>query len=80
MGLSNKTEADGMAVATLSSLVARRMKDRLAGVYTVGDDDLFRWVSLAYDLCGPAKIEPSAAIGFGGPHFFAQQPGWPDVL
>ena len=73
MGLSNKTEADGMAVATMSSLVARCMKDRLAGVYTVGDDDLFRWVSLAYDLCG-LQIEPSAAIGFDGPHFLLNSP------
>ncbi|WP_096176143.1 D-serine ammonia-lyase [Cohaesibacter sp. ES.047] len=67
-GLSNKTEADGMAVATMSQLVARRMRERLAGVYTAGDDDLFRWVSLAYSHAG-LQIEPSAAIGFAGPHF-----------
>lgn len=73
IGLTNKTEADGMAVATMSALVARRMEQRLAGVYTVGDDDLFRWVSLAYEKCG-LQIEPSAAIGFGGPHFLQNSP------
>ena len=31
LGLSNRTEADGMAVATLSPLVHARMHDRLAG-------------------------------------------------
>ena len=36
IGLSNKTEADGMAVATMSHLVAEKMQQRLAGVYTVG--------------------------------------------
>jgi D-serine dehydratase len=44
------------------------MQDRLAGVYTVGDDDLFRWVALAFN-CLKMQLEPSAAIGFGGPHF-----------
>ncbi|ANT63514.1 D-serine ammonia-lyase (plasmid) [Salipiger sp. CCB-MM3] len=65
LGLSNRTEADGMAVATMSQLVAERMQRRLAGVFTVGDDDLFRWLALA-ETKG-LRLEPSAASGFGGP-------------
>ncbi|WP_316863165.1 D-serine ammonia-lyase [uncultured Cohaesibacter sp.] len=68
LGLSNKTEADGMAVATMSKLVANHMKQRLAGVYTVDDDTLLNWLTLAYQQAD-LKLEPSAVIGFGGPHF-----------
>ncbi len=68
IGLTNRTEADGMAVATMSDLVAERMRSRLAGVYSVGDDDLFRWVAMAYHGAS-LQLEPSATIGFAGPHF-----------
>ncbi|QDL94967.1 D-serine ammonia-lyase (plasmid) [Paroceanicella profunda] len=73
LGLSNRTEADGMAVATMSALVARRMTRRLAGVFTVGDDDLLRSLALAHDTAG-LRLEPSAAAGFAGPHFTALSP------
>lgn len=65
-GLTNKTEADGMAVATMSQLVARKMSLRLAGVATVADDDLLRGVALVHNLEG-LKLEPSAASGLFGP-------------
>ncbi|MFT3687525.1 D-serine ammonia-lyase [Paenirhodobacter sp.] len=64
-GLTNRTEADGMAVATMSALVAERMRHRLAGVYTVTDGDLFRW--LAFAAGQGLRLEPSAAAGFAGP-------------
>ncbi len=69
VGLTNRTEADGMAVATMSRLVADRMRTRLAGVLTVCDDDLFRWLAAA-DEAG-LRLEPSAASGFGGPAMLA---------
>ncbi len=65
LGLTNRTEADGMAVATMSRLVAERMEDRLAGVLTVADADLLRWVTIGAD--NGLRLEPSAASGFGGP-------------
>jgi len=65
LGLTNRTEADGMAVATMSQLVAERMRERLAGVLTVGDDDLFRWLAIGETV--GLRLEPSAASGFGGP-------------
>ena len=36
-----------------------------------GDDDLMRLVSLAYGISN-LKLEPSATIGFAGPHFLLQ--------
>ncbi|OCX60992.1 D-serine ammonia-lyase [Thioclava sp. SK-1] len=71
-GLSNRTEADGMAVATMSDLVARKMRGRLAGVFTVGDEDLFRWLAAAQQA--GLRLEPSAAAGFGGPMLMADAP------
>lgn len=71
IALTNKTEADGMAVATMSHIVAQKMHQRLAGVYTVGDDDLMRLLSLAYGAAN-LKLEPSATIGFAGPHFMLE--------
>jgi len=65
LGLSNRTEADGMAVATLSPLVHARMHDRLAGVCTVGDADMLRWVAAGHDH--GLHFEPSATAGFAGP-------------
>ena len=65
LGLSNRTEADGMAVATLSPLVHARMQDRLAGVCTVGDADMLRWVAAGY--AHGLQFEPSATAGFAGP-------------
>lgn len=65
-GLSNQTEADGLAVAQASPLVAPLMLPMLSGVFTVKDDTLFE------DLCGlhrheQIRVEPSAAAGVRGP-------------
>lgn len=65
LGLSNRTEADGMAVATLSPLVRARMQHRLAGICTVGDADMLRWVAMG--AAQGLKFEPSATAGFAGP-------------
>lgn len=73
VGLTNKTEADGMAVARMSAFVARVMREMLAGVFTVADDDLFRWVLAAHETQG-IRLEPSAAAGMAGPHFVVDHP------
>ncbi|WP_349295353.1 D-serine ammonia-lyase (plasmid) [Thioclava sp. 'Guangxiensis'] len=65
VGLSNRTEADGMAVATMSGLVAHAMHTRLAGVITVDDDRLL--CDLARMADHGFRLEPSAASGFAGP-------------
>ena len=75
VGLTNKTEADGMAVAEVSQFVAQVMHPLLSGVYTVADDDLFRWLALAQDHAG-LQLEPSAAACLGGPEMlFSTAPG-----
>ncbi|VVM81063.1 D-serine dehydratase [Pseudomonas fluorescens] len=68
VGLSNCTEADGMAVARMSAFVAEVMKPLLSGVFTVVDDDLFRWLWQA-QTTQSIRLEPSAAAGFAGPDF-----------
>lgn len=66
IGLSNRTEADGLAVPRASELSAALMEPLLSGVYTVEDAELFRHLYLAQreeDI----RIEPSAAAGLSGP-------------
>jgi D-serine dehydratase len=65
-GLSNQTEADGLAVPRASPLAANVMRGLLAGVFTVEDQTLFDHLALLLALEG-MRIEPSAAAGFSGP-------------
>ncbi|WP_049735605.1 D-serine ammonia-lyase [Rhizobium ecuadorense] len=68
VGLTNKTEADGMAVARMSAFVANVMREMLAGVYTAADDDLFKLLRMAW-ITQRQKLEPSAAAALLGPDF-----------
>lgn len=65
-GLTNRTEADGLAVPRASELAASAMRELLSGVYTVADEQLLRDLYLAKRDAG-IEIEPSAAAGFSGP-------------
>ena len=65
-GLSNQTEADGLAVPRASLPAAELMESLLSGCFTVHDDTLFRQLVQVLDATGE-RIEPSAAAGFGGP-------------
>jgi D-serine dehydratase len=65
-GLTNRTEADGLAVPRASQLAAKAMRGLLAGVFTVEDQTLFDHLALVLALEG-MRIEPSAAAGFSGP-------------
>jgi D-serine dehydratase len=66
IGLDANTEADGLAVPRASELAIDMMRPLLSGVFTVKDDDLFRFLYLLNDTEG-IRIEPSAAAGFYGP-------------
>lgn len=66
LGLSNRTEADGLAVPRASLLAAGLMRERLAGIYTVTDDALFAHLAHAHAAEG-LRLEPSAAAGLAGP-------------
>ncbi|MGQ0727376.1 D-serine ammonia-lyase [Acidovorax sp.] len=65
-GLTNRTEADGLAVPRASLLAAELMRPLLSGVFTVADDTLFGQLVRVLDALGE-RIEPSAAAGFSGP-------------
>jgi D-serine dehydratase len=65
-GLTNRTEADGLAVAQASELAAEAMRPLVGGVYTVADDTLFVDLYRVREAEG-LQIEPSAAAGFSGP-------------
>lgn len=65
IGLDNRTEADGLAVAQASELVADIVGPMVDGVFTVADDDLFRVLARLRAHTGQC-IEPSAAAAFLG--------------
>ena len=66
LGMTNCTEADGLAVGQASLLAVREMRTRLAGIVTTSDDMMLADLATVYRLEGHA-IEPSAAAGFSGP-------------
>jgi D-serine dehydratase len=65
-GLTNRTEADGLAVPRASMLAAETMQSVVAGVFTVEDATLFKHLKLLH-ATQSLRIEPSAAAGFSGP-------------
>ena len=72
-GLSNQTEADGLAVPRASLLAASLMHPLLSGIFTVQDATLFQHLAWAHDTEG-LRIEPSAAAGFSGPGMLTGTP------
>jgi D-serine dehydratase len=65
IGLDNRTEADGLAVASASELVASVVGDSVTGAYTVSDAEMLQWVGRCHELEG-LRLEPSATAGFPG--------------
>jgi D-serine dehydratase len=66
IGLSNKTEADGLAVGRPSALAGRMVERILNGVYTVSDGNLYKMLTLLYEA-ESISLEPSALAGILGP-------------
>ena len=64
-GLSNRTDADGLAVARPSGFVGRTLIHDISGVYTVRDEELFRLLRLTF-ATEDLFLEPSALAGFSG--------------
>ncbi len=74
LGLTNRTEADGLAVGQASMLAASLMRDRLDAIYTLSDDQLYQLV-LADERGERFGVEPSAAAAFAGPLLLQTEPG-----
>ena len=66
IGLTGKTDADGLAVGRSSEFVCKIMEQILDGCYTVEDRNLYKLLCKLYET-EKIKIEPSAAAGFYGP-------------
>lgn len=66
-GLDNKTELDGLAVASPSDFVSPMMEKLCDGFYTVRDEKMFEYLYLLKNTEN-IKIEPSAAAGIPGPY------------
>jgi D-serine dehydratase len=73
LGLDNRTEADGLAVAQASEFVAPIMRPLVSGVFTVPDEDLFEDL-YRLEVSEGLRIEPSAAAGFRGPQWLLESP------
>ncbi len=67
-GLSGVTEADGLAVGRPSGFVGKTMENLLSGIFTVEDNQLFRWLR-QLNVEENVKIEPSACAAFAGPAY-----------
>jgi D-serine dehydratase len=65
IGLDGRTCADGLAVGRPSALVGRLMAPLLAGLYTVSDASMLRWVARLEQTEG-LFVEPSAAASLPG--------------
>ncbi len=66
IGLTNVTEADGLAVGRPSKFVGTVMETVLSGCYTVDDSFLFRSLKAMYEQEN-IFMEPSAHAGVYGP-------------
>lgn len=67
IGLSGKTEADGLAVGRASGLVSHLMKPILSGVFTVEDNTLNKYMKEFWNT-EKMFLEQSACSSFEGPY------------
>ena len=66
IGLSGRTEADGLAVGRPSSFVGGVMTHLLSGIFTIQDEHLYPYMRELEETEG-IFIEPSACAAFEGP-------------
>ncbi|WP_046174916.1 D-serine ammonia-lyase [Domibacillus indicus] len=66
IGLSNQTEADGLAVGRPSGFVGKLAASFIAGSYTVKDEQLFGMLAGLAET-EKIRLEPSALAGMAGP-------------
>ncbi len=71
IGLTLKTDADGLAVSTPSRFVGELMEPLLDGCVTLRDETLYRHLLDLYETEG-LEVEPSAAAGCGIPRLLLE--------
>ncbi|MBN8191229.1 D-serine ammonia-lyase [Bacillus sp. NTK074B] len=64
--LTNRTEADGLAVARPSALAGRMIQNMLNGFFTISDETLFKLLAQLH-ISESISLEPSALAGMIGP-------------
>ena len=79
IGLDNRTEADGLAVALASQLASPLMRAQLSGVFTVADEQLYEQL-LAVKQTLDIDLEPSAAAAVYGPMRLVESSAGKDYL
>ncbi|MEQ8205378.1 MAG: D-serine ammonia-lyase, partial [Woeseia sp.] len=71
VGLSNNTEADGLAVSRASELVLSKVGKQIDAVVAVPDESMLAWVGRAWSNAA-LRLEPSATAGFAALEPFLQ--------
>lgn len=74
VGLDNRTEADGLAVARASELARDMIRPLISGVFTAEDRQLLQDLYLL-NTTQNMKIEPSAAAALRGPRWLGTEEG-----
>ena len=75
LGLTGKTQADGLAVGRASGFVGKTMEQFISGVLTVDDEKLCPAIRMCYETEG-IFMEPSAGSAIWGPvRLFAEEEG-----
>lgn len=65
-GIDNVTAADGLAVGRASRFVGKLMQPFVSGLYTIGDERMYRLLEKLY-ITERIALEPSALAGMAGP-------------
>ncbi len=65
IGIDNKTCADGLAVGRPSAFVGKFMEPLLSGIYTVTDENMYRFLKVLKDT-EQLSLEPSALASLPG--------------
>ncbi|MDI4584327.1 D-serine ammonia-lyase [Oenococcus sp. UCMA 14587] len=65
VGIDGKTAADGLAVGRPSMIAGHYMKDKLFGIATVSDSNMFVYQGMLKEMEN-IEVEPSAAVGIHG--------------
>lgn len=73
-GIDNITAADGLAVGRASEFVSKSLIDHLGGLYTIGDEKLYKYLYKVFTREG-IYLEPSACAGFLGAELMSKELG-----